>query len=137
VPMRKHTPAQWPFWLLVAAWFCANSPQAITFTVLGWMAEARHFTHQQKLTAEVAFLLAGEQREARVHEADTLPAKPFAPPVPTDATMKKIELAVHRTSEVLPPALRAMRRVVRSILLPDTLRAAPPHEPPRARLVIA
>jgi hypothetical protein len=60
--MTSH---RWPFWLLIAAWVCANSPQAATYAVLDWVASARHFSHQQQLAREVAHLLAGEKAPPR------------------------------------------------------------------------
>lgn len=132
---RNRTTARWPFWLLLAAWFCANSPQAATYAVLTWFGEARHFTHQQRLTAEVAHVLTGEKAPGLLAVLKDAPTRPFAPTVPTEAALKKIELAVEFTAEVLPPALREKVRVARAMSLPDARREAPPHEPPRARLV--
>lgn len=128
---RHRRSSRWPFWLLLAAWFCANSPQAATYEVIVWLGEARHFSHQQRLTLEVATALGGEQARAAFFTATDSSEKPLAPPIPAEATLKKIELAVHDTSELLPPALRALARTERAILLPDSVRAAPPSEPPR------
>ena len=132
---RKRSPARWPFWLLLAAWFCANSPQAATYALLTWLGEARHFSQQQRLTAEVAAVLTGAEAPVAFAAAPDTTVRPFAPPVPADATLKKIELAVERTVEVLPSAVREKMRVARAMALPEPRRAAPPHEPPRARLV--
>lgn len=132
---RAHSPARWPFWLLVAAWLCANSPQTLTYELVVWGGSARHFTHQQRLTAEVASLLAGGPAPEAVVAKSESPAKPFAPPVPAEATLKKIELAMQRAAEWLPSALRAQVRCALTQTLPDPLRAAPPHEPPRAAFV--
>ena len=60
-PAVRNPSPRWPFWLLIAAWVCANSPQAATYAVLSWMAEAGSFSHQKQLSREVAFLLAGEK----------------------------------------------------------------------------
>ena len=132
---RNRSTARWPVWLLIAAWGCANSPQAATYAVLTWFGEARHFTHQQRLTAELAHMLTGETAPGLLAALKDAPTRPFAPTVPTDATLKKIELAVERTAEVLSPAVREGMRVARAMALPETGRAAPPHEPPRARPV--
>ena len=128
-------PARWPFWLLLAAWFCANSPQAATYALLTWLGEARHFSHQQRLTAEVAAVLTGAEAPIVFAAVTAAPARPFAPLVAADTTLKKIELAVERTAEVLPPAEREKVRVARAMALPEPRRVAPPHDPPRARLV--
>ena len=63
------------------------------------------------------------------------PTRPPAPAVPAEATLKKIELVVERTAEVLPVSLRETVWVARAMALPEARRVAPPHEPPRARLV--
>ncbi|MBL9200775.1 MAG: hypothetical protein JNL39_09730 [Opitutaceae bacterium] len=134
---RRPTSAlQWPFWLLIAAWVCANSPQAGVYAALSWLAEARTFTHQQRLVAEVAHLLGGgeavpsaiAQTVARARSQDT--SRPV-PPVPADAVLKKIPLVLERTAEFLPPALRADYPRAASEAIPELLRAPPPHGPPR------
>ncbi len=126
-----HSNTRWPFWLLIAAWICANSPQAATYAVITWIGEARHFTHQQRLTAEVAQVLTG----AKVLEAPAVtvgePVRPFAPPVPVEATLKKIELSTEGTVELSPLAARKKVRVVRATVWPERRREAPPCEPPR------
>jgi hypothetical protein len=135
---RQRQSVQWPFWLLLLAWVCANSPQAAVVAVLTWMDHARQFSHQQRLTAEVAFLLVGEKLPATETVASSQsPKKSPAPALPPGAVIKKIEFAVHRTSELLPPSARALTHAVTESALHDTLRAPPPHEPPRAVVVVA
>ena len=131
---RKRTSARWPFWLLMAAWFCANSPQAVTYELIIWLGNARHFTHQQRLHTEVASVLAAHALGKLFATAKAAPERPFAPPIPADATLKKIELAVHRTSELLPPALRAVVWADLGTAPSDALCEPPPHEPPRMGL---
>jgi hypothetical protein len=130
---RSHPPSRrWPFWLLLAAWVCANSPQAATYALLSWITEARSFTHQQRLTSDVAFLLGGEVPRENAVAKNEVPG-PVKPPVPVppDAVLKKLELSCERLAEVLPPALRAIcpNEAVRAC--PDSFRAPPPHGPPR------
>ena len=130
---RNRSTARWPFWLLIAAWACANSPQAATYALLTWFGEARHFTHQQRLTGDVAFLLGGDggQTEPMVARSEnTSPTTPL-PTVPVEAVLKKISLSTEGIAEVLPPALRARRPWEMSRECRDSLRVAPPHEPPR------
>ena len=104
---RRLSASPWPFWLLIAAWVCANAPQAALYAGLTWLAEARSFSHQQRLTAEVAYLLGGDaarpDRTATVAAARTdAPAKaPTA--VPADAVLKKIVLALERGAEIRTP----------------------------------
>ncbi|MCX6955563.1 MAG: hypothetical protein NTV51_25735 [Verrucomicrobia bacterium] len=129
---RNRNTARWPFWLLIVAWVCANSPQAATYALISWIGEARHFTHQQRLTAEVAHVLTGAKDPERTVEMTAAAKRPLAPPTPAEATLKKIELAVERTAEVLPPTVRGAVRAVRATTLPDERCEAPPHEPPRA-----
>lgn len=129
----RTTPPRWPFWVLLAAWVCANSPQAATYAFLSWMAEARSFTHQQRLTAEVASLLGGGAAERETEMAKTETEAPNRPPtaVPAEAVLKKIQLSLELVAEVLPPALRADRRMIALSMPLKALRAPPPHEPPR------
>jgi hypothetical protein len=87
--------ARWPFWLLLAAWFCANSPQAAMFAVVNWIGESRHFTHQQRLVSDVAHLLGGVAKEKAdvILAVETGLEHPQAPVVPRDAVLKKIDLS--------------------------------------------
>jgi hypothetical protein len=128
---RNRSTARWPFWLLIAAWVCANSPQAATYALLTWFGEARHFSHQQRLTAEVAHVFTGEKSPAMAVVALDVSERPFAPMVPSDATLRKIELAVERMADSPPLAVRENARVAHAIRWPDRLGEAPPHEPPR------
>ena len=127
---RRGT-ARWPFWLLLAAWFCANSPQAATYEIVVWLGEARHFSHQQRLSAEVAFILAGERAPAVMAAARAAPERPFAPPVPAEATLKKIDLLVTLATELMPPTVRAFVPGVSAVKVPASPWCEPPVEPPR------
>jgi hypothetical protein len=134
---RNRTPARWPFWLLIAAWACANSPQIAICAVLTWAGEARHFTHQQRLTAEVAHVLSGQSMPSLLATMKEAPSRPLAPVMPAEAALKKIELALERTTEVLPPDSGQKAHFSRVTSLPDSRREAPPHEPPRASVLVA
>jgi hypothetical protein len=137
MPRKARAPSspQWPFWLLLAAWLCASTPQTATYIVLTWVSEARNFTHTERLTRDVAFLLGGE-KEHRILDAakEVPPAKPV-PPMPAGLAAKKVDLSLERTCEVLPPALRAMPRFVSTPAPGGILRAAPPTEPPRGAAI--
>lgn len=141
--MRKRTPnstPRWPFWLLIAAWVCANSPQAATYAVLTWIAEARQFSHQQQLTRDVAHLLVGEKAPARpeaiVAVATEDDRKASCPMVPATAVLKKIDLSTEKRIDGIRPSERIATLVLASDRWGDALRAPPPHGPPRVRVVI-
>jgi hypothetical protein len=132
---REHGTPRWPFWLLLGAWFCANTPQVAIFTALTWMAEGRSFTHQQRLTADVARILGGEKPTSPIAEKvaraqEQLPAK-SKPVAPDGFLLKKITLSLEKTTELLPVALRADRHQEVAWLCPEPRRGAPPHGPPR------
>jgi hypothetical protein len=135
-PVIHTQPPRWPFWLLIAAWVCANSPQVATYALLTWMAEARSFTHQQYLTRDVAHLLAGEKTPSRTvalkqvsqeHESPGVPSS-----VPSAAVLKKVDLSSEKSSVVVFSAaiLGTFERL--SDWRCDALRDPPPHGPPRA-----
>lgn len=128
---RRTQSVRWPFWLLIAAWMCANTPQVAVYTGLAWLAEARSFSHQHRLSTDVAFVLAGKPTPQRIARAvKSAPLRPVAP-VPAEAVVKKIPLACESVAEVLPPALRASRPAEIAWVFPVSLRAPPPHGPPR------
>ncbi len=121
--------------LLLVAWFCANSPQTALFSVLSWVDEARHFSHQQRLVADVAHLLGGETPPAKYA---TLPADAPAdplPPVPIGAVLKKIDLTLEVASSLAPPMTEDGRLRAGALPWAEAMRAAPPHEPPRGPVV--
>ncbi|MEI6467367.1 MAG: hypothetical protein WCQ89_21775 [Verrucomicrobiota bacterium] len=133
-PRRKSSPARWPFWLLIAAWICANTPQPALFATLSWLAEARHFTHQQRLSAQVAHLLGGEKMPERVDVAAGASDREPPPALPGDSTLKKIVLALESDGEVLTPAARLSGRNRLAVNWPDARREPPPEEPPRSKV---
>lgn len=127
--------ARWPFWLLIAAWVCANSPQAATYAFLTWLAEARSFAHQQRLTIEVAFLLGGEKAPERVARTEnTAPAQP-PPAVPPEAVLKKLPLALERATESPLPRNDSTPLRAGAIQFLDTMRPPPLLGPPRTMAV--
>lgn len=141
---RKTTPAnrQWPFWVLLAAWVCANSPQVAVFTALTWLAEARSFSHQGDLARQVAQLLGGEEATSRVGEAmarvelleEEQGDRPAKAPLgaPTTVVLKKVDLA----AESVVGAIRLEKGTVFNWDNEDSFGAsrcvAPPHGPPRS-----
>lgn len=129
---------RWPFWLLIVAWVCANSPQAATYALLTWIAEARQFSHQQQLTRDVAHLFAGEKAPARepIVEAASEGDKSTAslPVMPATAVLKKIDLSTEKRAEGLRPIERVAGFARTSERWNGALRAPPPHGPPRAEI---
>ena len=127
----RSSTSRWPFRVLIAAWACANTPQIAVYTGLAWLAEARSFSHQHRLSTDVAFVLAGKPTPQRIARAvKSTPARSL-PPVPAEAVLKKIPLACEGVAEVLPPALRASRPAEIARAFPESFRAPPPHGPPR------
>ncbi len=131
----RTTSARWPFWLLIAAWVCANSPQIAMYTVLAWIADARTFSHQHQLTTEVAHVLAGEKTGSRLVMMAAAAAPDdhdrAQPAIPESAVLKKIDLASEKQREVTRPSEVAQRRPRTGGWRGDALRAPPPHGPPR------
>lgn len=132
---RKSSSSEWPFWLLLGAWVCANTPQIAIFTVVAWLAEGRTLTHQQRLTQDVARLLAGEKpttpfADAVAKAKEHLPKKQPTP-TPADGVMKKLELSLETTCEVLPVALQTGPQAEAGWTCPEARRKQPPHGPPR------
>ena len=131
---QNRSSARWPFWLLIAAWICANSPQSAAFVVLTWLNEAGQFTHQQRLTSQVALLLTGEKEPDVVARAvEKMPKQPL-PSVPPDTVVKKIELGLEKSSKLLAPALRASRPHLADVTDRGRFRAPPLLGPPRVML---
>jgi hypothetical protein len=135
-PRARHPAPQWPFWLLIAAWVCANSPQAAVYPFVSWLAEAPHFSHQHRLSTEVTRLLAGAPDATRAAQVASTPRSPATPrptpAVPPEAVLKQLPLSLENVATVLPPPWRSHRPAARSDAAPESLRAAPPHGPPRA-----
>jgi hypothetical protein len=130
-PLRhRGRPATWPFVLLVLAWFCANGPQSLTYSVIVWAKGARHFSHLELLKAEVAFLLAGPHLKAVL--AAARPAAP-AIPVPEAAVMKKIELATSREIPGWIPRWEPAGFAWADCVADPSDRPEPALAPPRAR----
>ena len=123
-------PARWPFWLLLAAWVCANAPAIAVCALLAWLGEARHFSHQQRLMTEVACVLAGQETPGVLDAVKDLPPAP-PPALPAEIEFKKLDLALERTVEVWHPAMPDKDFPPTVIALNGAWRAAPPHEPPR------
>lgn len=130
---RRHQPSRWPFWLLIAAWVCANTPQLALITVAAWIGEARHFTHQKQLSLQVAALLGGQRETRALATAPKLPAPMPTPIIPADFFAKKFDLGLEIASAAPPPSLRSEVEGIADPAMPDSPSLTPPHEPPRVR----
>jgi hypothetical protein len=121
-----------PFLLLVFAWCCANGTQTHSFNVTVWAKGARHFSHQQQLKAEVAFLLAGPKMKAVLATARApQPAQPAAPSS-GDTVTKRIDMAA--SGDPAAWLIRSDPKFfvdLESRSLPGD-RSEPPQPPPRA-----
>ena len=131
---RKSTPSPWPFWLLLVAWFCANFPQGSTYAV-AWLAEARSFSHQQRLTADVARVLVGEETPALLVGLKNPPSQPAKPSLPPGPTVKKVELALEESIYSVTKDRAVTIVAVTVPCLESMWRTTPPYEPPRATVV--
>ncbi len=130
---KRGDPPGWPFWLLFAAWFCANSPQALTYNVIVWAKGGSHFSHQERLKADVALLLSGRKPAGGDKAIASTPVRPVAPPVPGEAVLKKLDLSapVFSASDVpLPGAFEFPEPAVR---VPEGSRLEPLLTPPRSQ----
>jgi hypothetical protein len=87
--------------MLMAAWWCANTPQAATFELILWCKGAAHFSHQRQLRSDVAALLSRSPRVARVALAQGARETPPSAPLLEKVTVKRVDLCVQGDS--LPP----------------------------------
>jgi len=128
---RMRKPAVLPFLLLVLAWCCANGSQTLSFNVILWAKGARHFSHQQQLKEEVAFLLAGpHMKEVLAAARAPLPAQP-ATPSSGETVTKRIDLAASRDAGAwMIPSKSETFSPVESRAAPGE-RAEPLQFPPR------
>ena len=132
--LRKNGPPAWPVWILFVAWLCANSPQEMTFNLVIWAGNARHFSHQERLAIDAASILSGKKAAATANVARSAPATPLIPMVPVEVVLKKIDLFLTLNVEPSPPPMRRQEFPDGSVRPPDSVRVEPPSPPPRAAL---
>lgn len=130
--------AKWPFWLLVLAWICANSPQSATYHAIEWMTQARTFNHQERLAAEIKQTLDPQRHLAHSHYASWAAKEKSVPSTPkpvtsVDAALKKIELS-QPAEEPGIPVLCAQIFVYPSEVTKTwrSISRDVPYQPPRA-----
>jgi hypothetical protein len=120
------------FWLLATAWICANIRPGVPGALLSWLSESARFSHQQRLTSQVAELLGGQKPVAASAHSES-PSKPPANPLAlADSTFKKLEVPLTRPTRLLARASVTIRFSNAELGLTGWDRAAPPHGPPRA-----
>jgi hypothetical protein len=126
---------RWPFWLLIVAWVCANTPQPAMYALLTGIAEARQFSHQQQLTRDVAHLFAREKAPARETIATATPlqhdTKTSGVAVPAGSVLKKLDLTTEQRVGLVAPVWQVTRYARTSARWSDALLPPPPHGPPR------
>jgi hypothetical protein len=132
---KKKTPARWPFWLLVAAWFCANVPQRLTFEWAVWMANGRHFSHQERLRADVVALLGGKKTNPLVALAKSGPVQLPVTPAPAADSLKKIDLYAAEMAEPIGPFALTLAHPIRSWRVPEYSWPEPSVPPPKMAVV--
>jgi hypothetical protein len=124
--------AKWPFWFLLAAWWCANTPQAATFEVILWLKGAAYYSHQAELHDDVAALLSGTAKAVRSHRGQIgRETPPPAVPLAKTLAIKRASLCLHY-ERISPDGLRArvtMRRLHDQV--PERRTSPPPLRPPR------
>ncbi len=130
-PLYRASGVAVAFWILAIAWLCANLQPATMRSVLTWIGDSAKFSHQQRLTVDVAELLAGEKPMPVV--AKTTPASKPAPaqPVLAEVAFKKIEMLLAGSVVVPPVLVRELDYLVTGYDARPRLRPAPPYEPPR------
>jgi hypothetical protein len=129
---RRKKPAILPFLLLVFAWCCASISQTRSFSVTRWAVGARHFSHQQQLKADVAFLLAGQKTKAALAGARTPPPAQPAAPSSGETVTKRSDMAASGdpAAWLVRPESESFS-ALEALPLPDE-RAEPLQPPPRA-----
>jgi hypothetical protein len=125
----------WRFCLLIGAWFCANAPQSLVMNLGVWCAGARHFSHQERLKAEVACLLSGNKKADAIRAAVALPAMPNPPPMPEGAVLKRLDLNAESAVYVAEPDPGTHVFRVHRDGASGRARLAPLLTPPRARAI--
>jgi hypothetical protein len=116
----------------VAAWWCANTPQAATFELILWMKGAACYSHQAQLHAEVAAILTGVPQVTHGHGRQLLKESPLpAVPLLKALVIKRVSLCLDEEriasgSRVAGETLRCSHDQV-----PERRTSPPDLRPPR------
>lgn len=82
------------FGLLLAAWICANNPQAALVSAISWLQESHRQTGHDNLRSAVAQLLASSKKAPEQSAECRDNKRPDQAPASTGFTLRKLELAV-------------------------------------------
>jgi hypothetical protein len=133
-PRRHFLSANWPFWLLIAAWFCANVPSTAILHTFVWVNGAKHFSHHSELRQNVVSLLTGKSHTTSEYLAATsTTTHPLPVSLPVDGTVKKIDLSLTPATLQLVATRAAVDRIDFSVRAPAAPVADVPYPPPRVR----
>jgi hypothetical protein len=128
---RSKRTAGWPFWLLLAAWFCTNAPHEFTFELIVWAKGARHFSHADRLEREVALLLSGKSESRSPRVSNSIPSNPGTPIIPEESVVKRFEFCVPQKVESFAVAETEEWPIERFMRFAGLIRLEPPVPPPR------
>lgn len=115
----------------MVAWLCANSPQEMTLRFAAWTKDARAFSHQERLKAEVASLLSSTKTEAPRLAGRPVPPQPKAVPAVAEVVLKKIDFHPALPVRMIPPETQEWRYRDYQRRPLEAVRAEPPVPPPR------
>lgn len=119
------------FWLLLAAWCCANNPQAALVATISWLQEAHQRSGHRNLVLTVAQLLSADHKVPDVAARDRDAESPPPSALPATLNLNKLTLGLEPTGVELMP-LSAARGLRFAALLTHAARVYPPLlEPPR------
>lgn len=99
------------------------------------MANGRHFSHQERLKADVAALLGGKKTNPLVALAKSGPVQLPATPVPQPDGLKKIDLYTTDKAERLSPAERCVAHPIVAWRVPGNSWPEPLVPPPKTAVV--
>ena len=131
---RRAPSANMPFWLLIAAWVCANVPAVITLNIFLWVKGAEHFSHYAELRQNVASLVFGKSGKASPRLAAAESARRSLPPtLPSGGMLKKIDLALATGLFQMIALQTKPARPFLAHLAPGDPVTEVPYPPPRVR----
>ena len=131
---RQSIAANWPFCLLIVAWFCANIPATVPLQVGAWLKGAEHFSHYAALRQSTAALLAGQTHATapRLASAEQDDAHHSPTPIlPTGTDLKKKDLDPSIESFRLIASKQTLVHHRWTMPVPDAPVADVPYPPPR------
>jgi len=128
--MLPRYAAGWPFWLLIAAWVCANVPSTVMSGSFRWVVGTGHFSHYGELRQSVAALIAGEPPALAAPATDEHRSLPEVPPV--ERTPKKTLFALVSPTPIILGTVTPPTRPTAALQPVAAPSRDVPHPPPRA-----